>query len=283
MSTRPMAFAGRFYPSSADDCTRMLEEMRRPVQVDGEVVGGIVPHAGWVYSGATAALTLAALAESHPDTVVVFGAVHRMDHNDASLYPGGDWETPLGALGVDEELAAAFSEVDGVVEDEAAHANEHSIEVQLPLIRYLIGNVKVVPISVRPSWRAVEIGRACAVQSRDIGRKIAWLGSTDLTHYGPAFGFGPRGFGVDGLSWAKDVNDRRMVELVSSLQADAVVAEATENHNACGAGAVAATIAAMRELGAGEYIELEHITSADVEGGSGGSAVGYESGVFVRR
>ena len=283
MSTnRPMAVAGRFYPSSASDCVRMMEEMRRPAEVDGELLGGIVPHAGWVYSGPTAMLTIAALAAAKPETVVIFGAVHRIDQNHASLYARGGWDTPVGPLMVDEELAAAFAAVEGIVADEEAHAGEHSIEVQMPLIRHILGDVKVVPISVRSSERAAEIGRKCAAASRKVSRRVVWMGSTDLTHYGPAFGFMPSGHGEAGVRWSKEVNDRRLVRLVEELNADGIVAEASMNRNACGAGAVAATVAAMQELGARQYVELEHITSAEVEGRNAGNAVGYEAGVFVR-
>jgi hypothetical protein len=86
------------------------------------------------------------------------------------------------------------------------------------------------------------------------------------------------------VRWAKEVNDRRFVDLIKALDAEAVVPEAATNHNACGAGAVAAVIAAAREFGAGGYTELEHRTSAEREAGEGGrpvNSVGYEAGVFT--
>lgn len=281
---RHPAVAGRFYPASAQECTRLLDQMIRPVKLERFPLGAIVPHAGWVFSGPTAALGIQAVALAQPETIAIFGAVHTLDLNSASLYAAGSWDTPLGPLQVDENLAERVARHPEITVDPAAHRHEHSIEVQLPLIRRLVGDVQILPISVRPGPAAPDIGRVCAAEVVDSGRRVVFLGSTDLTHYGPAFGYEPHGSGEAGVRWAKEVNDRRFVDLVAALDAEAVVAEAAANHSACGAGAVAATIGAARELGADTYIELEHTTSAEVEAGRGPGAVnsvGYEAGVFV--
>jgi AmmeMemoRadiSam system protein B len=283
---RPPAVAGRFYPAGEAECLRMLDEMLRPTLFEGKPIGAVVPHAGWVYSGATAALGVAAVARAEPETVVIFGAVHTMDRNDASVFSAGAWKTPLGSVPIDEELGRRVAGCQHVVDDPAAHQAEHSIEVQLPLIQHLIGKSMILPISVRPGARAIEIGRAVAREVIESGRRAVFLASTDLTHYGPAFGFEPHGHGPEGIRWAKEVNDRRLVDLIANLDAAAVISEAATNHNACGSGAVAAGIAAALELGADRYVELEHITSADREFEAGVSpvtSVGYESGVFTRR
>jgi AmmeMemoRadiSam system protein B len=281
---REAAVAGRFYPASRRECELAIEAMIRPLDLAVQPLGAIVPHAGWVYSGATAASSIIAISQAKPETIVIFGAVHRMDRNDASVYPSGSWETPLGTTRIDGQLAERVAHCDNVVADPAAHRYEHSIEVQLPLIQKIVGDVMIVPIGVRPGHLAAEIGRSVAGAARDLGRRVQFLGSTDLTHYGPAFGFMPHGGDEMGVRWAKEVNDRRFVDLMAKLDADAVVPEAALNHNACGAGAVAATIGAVRVFGATGYIELEHTTSADAELRGGGrpvNSVGYEAGVFT--
>ncbi|MFQ5805094.1 MAG: AmmeMemoRadiSam system protein B [Phycisphaerae bacterium] len=283
-ASRQATFAGRFYPAAQQQCDRMLDEMYRPVELERRPLGAVVPHAGWIYSGPTAALALAGVAHARPQTVVIFGAVHVFDANEASLYPNGSWETPLGPLPVDQDLATRVARCRQITIDPDAHQNEHSIEVQLPLIRRILGNVSILPISVRPGRLAAEIGRACAVEIAASDRRVVFLASTDLTHYGPAFGFEPHGRGEAGVRWAKEVNDRRFVDLISALDAEAVVPEAAANHNACGAGAVAAAISAARESGADGYLELEHTTSAErelAEGGRPVNSVGYEAGVFT--
>lgn len=283
--TRQAAVAGRFYPAGRQECVRALDEMARPANYEGCAVGAIVPHAGWGYSGPTAALSIGACARAEPETVVLFGAVHSLDTNDASLYESGCWETPLGSLTIDEELASRIAEFRHVKRDFASHRSEHSIEVQLPLVLHLLGNVRIVPIGVRPGERAAAIGRACAELAGELGRRVLFIGSTDLTHYGPVYGFEPHGRGRDGVRWAKEVNDRRFIDLLAALNAEEVVPEASIHRNACGAGAVAATIAAAAQAGADRYVELEHTTSADREllnGGNPVNSVGYEGGVFTR-
>lgn len=283
MVRRP-AVAGQFYPASREGCLAFLGNLR----IDAPASTGfaaLVPHAGWVYSGETASLSVRSVAESRPETVVIFGAVHVHDRNDASLYADGEWLTPFGSLRVDSELADRLRRHRLITVDPSVHRYEHSIEVELPLVRHFIGDVRIVPLMVAPGAHAAEIGRVVATEAAELGRRVAFLGSTDLTHYGPAFGFEPEGHGEPGIRWARDVNDRRFIRYVANLEADAVVPEAHIHRNACGSGAVAATIAAAELLGATEYVELRHITSADIEVRHGGrpvNSVGYEAGVFAR-
>lgn len=279
---REAAFAGRFYPHSRAGCDALLGAWTLPETPAS--IGCVAPHAGWVYSGPTALKSIAAIAASKPECVVLFGAVHVFDRNRASLFDRGAWETPYGQLRVDERLADAVARCPDVRVDPAIHAHEHSIEVELPLIHKLMGDVLILPIMVRPGPHAAGVGEFTAKAALDLGRRVAFLASTDLTHYGPAFGFEPHGRGPEGIAWAKDVNDRRFIALIDSLDADGVVPEAEVHRNACGAGAVAATIAAVRQIGPVSYRELEHTTSAEVEAMAGRgdfNSVGYESGAFV--
>jgi AmmeMemoRadiSam system protein B len=189
----------------------------------------------------------------------------------------------MGAIAIDEELADLFIKSDLIVDAPQAHRVEHSLEVQIPLIQRLLPEAKVVPINVQPCPESVEVGKYCATRSRSVERDVAFVGSTDLTHYGPAFGFESHGRGVAGVRWAKEVNDRRFVSLISAMKAEELVPEATSHRNACGPGAIAALVSAMRELGLTEYEELQHTCSAEVKGAIDSreeDSVGYESGVF---
>ncbi|HUU97753.1 MAG TPA: AmmeMemoRadiSam system protein B [Phycisphaerae bacterium] len=281
-SERQPAVAGRFYPGTSAACEHALDELVQGLE-SRAAIGAIVPHAGWVYSGRTAARGIAGVTDAGPETVVIFGAVHVLDMNDASVFSEGSWATPVGSVAIDEELGRRVAQSDLVIDDPAAHRSEHSIEVEVPIIQRLMGDVAILPVMVRPGPRAAEVGVACAEAARALGRRVVFVGSTDLTHYGPAFGFEPHGQGEEGIRWAKEVNDRRFITLIEALDADGVVPEAAANYNACGAGAVAATIAAARAAGAQVYTELEHITSADrdlAEGIPPLNSVGYEAGIF---
>ena len=279
---REPAFAGRFYPADAAQCSAMVDQLI-PHGAVREALGALAPHAGWKYSGATAGLSLSAVAAAQPETVIIFGAVHVRDSNEASLFAAGSWRTPLGVLRVDESLAKRVLSCGHIQSDPAIHRNEHSIEVELPFLQRLVGGMMILPIMVRPGPWAAEVGRVCATAAGELGRRVAFVASTDLTHYGPSFGFEPQGRGERGIRWAKDVNDRRFIALVAAMDAEAVVPEATKNRNACGSGAVAATIAAARTAGLNEYSELEHTCSAECDLGEGGfplDSVGYHAGVF---
>lgn len=281
-SERQPAVAGRFYPGTSPACEHALDELVQGVETRA-AIAAIVPHAGWVYSGRTAARGIAGVTGARPETVVIFGAVHVLDMNDASIFSEGSWATPVGSVEIDAELGRRVAQSDLVADDPGAHRSEHSIEVEVPIIQRLMGSVAILPVMVRPGPRAAEVGVVCAQAAMAVGRRVVFVGSTDLTHYGPAFGFEPHGQGEKGIRWAKQVNDRRFIKLIQALDADGVVPEAAANYNACGAGAVAATIAAACAAGAETYTELEHITSADrdlAEGVPALNSVGYEAGIF---
>ena len=287
MRVRAPSVAGMFYPAQERACRAEIEsclEQASEVQIEGTLQGGIVPHAGWIFSGPVAARVFAALcAQGAPESVVLFGAVHSWGVGQASSYGSGAWQTPLGAVDVDEELAEKVMELAGtaLVDDPQAHAGEHSIEVQLPFIKYLFPEARIVPIAMPLSASALKVGRAAAKAAREIGRRTVAIGSSDLTHYGPRYGLVAAGAGQDALSWAKQ-NDGRLLDLVVSLRADQIVGEAQEHHNACGAAAIAATIGYVEEMGATRGLLLEHTTSHEVMPmGRPTDFVGYGAVAFV--
>ncbi len=287
MTIREPAVAGIFYAGSPRQCREHLQQLV-PEKVDmadlpETIRGGIAPHAGWAYSGRVCGLVYAAIAaRTTPRTVVLFGASHRRLGSNAAVFPKGTWETPLGQVAVDADLAEKVTAGAGdIAVDPDVHQGEHSIEVQVPFVQYLWPEAKILPILVEPSRGAPGIGEAVA---RAAGAEVVYVGSTDLTHYGPSYGFAPEGGGQRGLAWAKDVNDRRIVELMRSMKAELIVDEVIENRNACGPGAVAATIAACRAAGATRGVLLAHVNSDEVArsaGAPGGAdAVGYAGIVF---
>lgn len=289
MIVREPAVAGMFYPGSDQACRRQIQDLL-PRNVDASslpqtICGGIAPHAGWTYSGRVAAQVFAAIAaRTQPDVFVLFGAAHRRPGHDAALFPTGAWQTPLGLAHIDAPLAERVLAASSLVRaDTSAHEAEHSIEVQVPFIQYLFPQARILPIIVEPSTKAVEIGRTVATAAQDAGASVVYIGSTDLTHYGPHYGFMPEGPGPHGLAWARQVNDLRIIELIRRMRSDAVVPETAEHYNACGAGAIAATLAACSVCGATQGHLLAHTTSAEVAetfGQSSTDAVGYAGFIF---
>jgi len=291
MTLRSPARAGSFYPADASACRSLVEECIGRARVlnepGGEVLGGIVPHAGWVYSGPTAASLLKALREKSAvaASFVLFGAVHSWGVSGAAMQSEGAWSTPLGDVPVDEDLAATILAECGpaVADRAAAHNGEHSIEVQIPFLQVLFDKPKIVPIAMPPEAEPVAVGECVGKVLAGLGRPVAVVGSTDLTHYGTGFyGWAPKGTGDEAHRWVKEVNDRRIIDMMLELAAGKVVDEARESRSACGAGAVAATIAACRAMGATRATLLDQTTSYEA-GGSRGEAsdfVGYAAVSF---
>ena len=270
MALRRAFRAGSFYPADAESCRRQIEECFGTYQSPAtpqHVVAGIVPHAGWIFSGPTAAKVFKNLQDkTTPTTFLIFGAVHvwGMGHH-ASIFAEGAWETPCGDVAVDEDLAQHIlaHAAGNVAADESVHAREHSIEVQVPFLHYLFPEARIIPVMVNPAQSAIEVGRVIGQLLHQQEKEVIVLGSTDLTHYGPGFGFTPYGVGFESLAPMKD-HDRQFIELITTMEPEEVILEAEKHHRACGAGAIAATIAAARELGATQGYLLEHTTSQDV-------------------
>jgi len=291
MSVRMPVVAGQFYEGSPDTCSNEIERMLPAGPIETElpenIVAGIVPHAGWMFSGDVAALVFAAIRQQQTvDTFVLFGAVHAVMAEKGLLYDAGQWGTPLGAVDVDEQLAEAILSEAGelIVADSDSHRREHSIEVQVPIIKHLFGEAKIVPLLVPPTTKAHEVGMAVARTLNKSDKKVVCIASTDLTHYGPAYRFTTMGCGPQALRWAKEQNDRFFIDLAIGMQADKIVSSAQMYTSACGAGAVAATTAAARQLGAKKGLLLAHTTSAEVlqekYGRSSEDSVGYAGIVF---
>jgi MEMO1 family protein len=270
MDMRAAVVSGQFYPDDKVFCTREIEDClstAKKLPDTGEIVAGIVPHAGWRFSGPTAAKVFAQFGrENPPSTFVLFGAVHRWGARDPAIFSHGAWETPLGPLQINEELAAKLlsSMPDIVTDDPRAHAGEHSLEVQLPFIAYLFPGATIVPIALPPDRRSHTIGERIGAFIAKEKINAVIIGTTDLTHYGPGYGFAPKGTGDEALSWAKEVNDAAIIKLALDMKEDKIVGEAQEHHNACGSGAMAATVGAARARGARRGILLEHTTSHDI-------------------
>ena len=285
---RQPAFAGLFYPDEPAACQRVARSyvdagVRRssPAEVHSRdqsrrpLIGAIVPHAGWVCSGAVAGESIGAVAASltacgivRPDVVVVFGAVHSAaDIEDATLDEYARWDVPGGSNDVRNELRAKLQHETRAASfrtDNRFHRREHAVEVELPLIEAAWpGPTGILPVEVPLIDAAPQVGVETARRVSELGLRAVFLASSDLTHYGPSYGFAPGGAGLRGLAWAKE-NDRRLLERIERMQVEGIVGAVRDEYNACGGGAIAAMLAACRELGATRATVLRHTNSYEV-------------------
>ncbi|MDH4232704.1 MAG: AmmeMemoRadiSam system protein B [Nitrospirota bacterium] len=276
-------YARQFYPG---DCKAQIEHFLKDYAVPEEpakAVGGIVPHAGWVFSGAVAAKVFKCLSvKAVPDTFILLGAVHTWKPRGNSIYSRGSWTTPLGDVKVDEDAAEKLLDAlaGDVIEDPDAHEGEHSLEVQLPFIKYLCPDAKIVPIAIPPDEITHITGKKIGEAASQMGKKIVVVGTTDLTHYGDAYGFAPFGYGSNAKKQMEE-SDARIIKLALMMRSGDIRKEAQKSHNACGSGALAATVAAAKAMGAEKGYLLQYTTSHDVmPEGEFEMAVGYAGILF---
>ncbi len=279
MTTRKTC-ARSFYPEAS---AATIDEYVRgfaPPPLPG-ACAAVVPHAGWCFSGRTAARVFLALAPAAPATFVFLGAVHRRPLDAPAVDTAEAWDTPLGPISVDAVLLDELRRAGiGIEEDPGAHEGEHSIEVSLPFVRHFFPEARIVPIACPPFPGAPAFGAALGAALA--GLRAVVVASSDLTHYGASYGFAPAaGDPAQVLRFVRE-NDERMLALVRGLRDDAILAEARAHQNACGSGAIAAAVAAARAMGARAGLVIEYRTSHDsLPEHPAGRIVGYGGAVMA--
>lgn len=279
MLVREPAAAGAFYPGDGAALAREIRRCftgrlgpgREPPSAapPRRIRGAVCPHAGYAYSGQVAAHSYLAMSGQRCDLAVIIGPNHWGIGAGVAASPGCAWQTPLGRVQVDAEAAAELAGGGGVVEaDLSAHARDHSLEVQVPMLQFVFGDgVRILPVilNAQDEDTAAEVGeRVAEVASRRENAVI--IGSSDLTHYES-----------DGFARSQDLALLGPVERLDVGGFYAVLGE--RGVSACGYGAVAAAMTACRRMGARGGSVLQYATSGDVSGDRG-SVVGYGSVVF---
>lgn len=267
--TRRPAVAGMFYPADANVLSRQLSSLfdSAPVRpIEGEVHGVVAPHAGYVYSGPTAACGYAHLRGRKFRTVIVVAPSHRDYFEGASVYSGDAYQTPLGVIPVDTELRSALLGMSGcAVSGEAGHRSEHAVEVQLPFLQVALGTFSLVPIVMGEQRRDLCFALAEDLASVIRGKDVLLVASTDLSHYHSA----KIADAIDSVTIA-DVDAFNHQRLMDDLESGAA--------EACGGGPTVSVMGALRGLGVSHIQVVHHCNSGDVSG-ERSSVVGYLSAV----
>lgn len=263
---RSPAVAGQFYPRDPGDLRLQLDEFSKDV-VSEELtaLGAVVPHAGYVYSGAVAEEVYARLPKRQ--TYVILGPNHHGLGAPVAL-SRESWRTPLGVVETDLEMAEALS---GTIidQDESAHLHEHSIEVQLPFLQNRFTGFKILAIAMglQDEETAVEVGEAVGKAALDLKRNCTFIASSDFTHYEPQ-------------ELARKV-DANLIEAILRMDIPELYSRVYRYEaTACGYGPIAAAITASRALGATSGKLLRYATSGDVTGDYS-QVVGYGAIAFT--
>jgi MEMO1 family protein len=264
---RKAAVAGSWYPGTAAALASAVDRHlanadRGARDVDGEITALICPHAGLIYSGPVAAHAYRLLRGRTFDVAILVGPSHFVGFDGVSIYPAGGFATPYGVAPIDETIAHALLSASPIVrEHAAAHAREHSLEMQLPFLERLAPNLPIVPLVMgyQTADTAFALGDALASALR--GRHALLVASTDLSHYRDA-------------ATASRL-DRVVIDCVERFDADALQDALTHNpEHACGGGPTVAVMRAARLAGACDAVVLNYADSGDVSGDKS-AVVGY--------
>lgn len=258
--------SGSFYPSDPERLSRMVRERLAAAggeTPDGRLVGLIEPHAGYEYSGASAAHGYKLLAGRSIGTVILLGPYHKARFPGASVWTGGAWETPLGTVEIDTELARAIASEDpSFAFNPAAHLAEHSLETQLPFLQSTLApGFRIVPILVSDAsiGNARKLGRAIAKHVS--GRDVLCIASTDLSHYEN-----------DATALELDAFTSRLIR--GGDPGALSEASLAERAPMCGDAAVVTLLAYLQETGPSRIRLLHYAHSGQVTGDNG-RVVGY--------
>jgi AmmeMemoRadiSam system protein B len=268
---REPAVAGMFYAADPAQLHRDLDELfqtAKPPALNGTLVALISPHAGYVYSGSTAAIGYKLLSSRQFDTVVVVGPSHREYFRGVSVYGGDAYRTPLGDVPIDAELRNELvAQSDAITISSVGHRAEHSVEVQVPFLQKVMRDFLFLPIVMGDQRRALCDTLAQALASALRGRNALLIASSDLSHYHPH-------------DLAVQL-DQRVIREIEAQNPDNLMKKLETNEvEACGGGPIVAVMKAAKALGADRAHILHHCTSGDITGEKD-AVVGYLSAALT--
>jgi len=277
--TRALSLPPGWYPRDGQECRRLAGEWIAG-RARGTALASIAPHAGWAFSGALAARAVNALMPV--DTVVLVGG-HLHAASPILCAPETSFQTPAGPLEADtkllEAICAELREV-GIPPPQPDRAADNSVEVLLPLVAILHPKARILWFRSPPRADSKALGEAIGRVSATLGKSIACIGSTDLTHYGPAYGFIPSGYGEKAEKWVRNTNDRDFIDELLDMNCEKALTHAVKKYSACSPGAATAAMGFALEMGAVEAELLGYATSLDVHRAE--NFVGYVAVAFLR-
>ena len=246
-----------------------------------EIIGVIVPHAGFAYSGGGQAWCYKEIGESKvADIYVIIGTNHT---SMKTCTIKEDFETPFGVVRVDIEFVNTLMKHSKIIENKEAHDHEHSVEVQLPFLQFVnrdyLKNIKIVPILVSSDLKYEDVARAIVETASELDKKICVICSSDFTHYGINYGYIPF---HDNISEEMKKLDGGAIDFIKEFDTWGFVNYVEETKaTICGYSAIAVLIEVAKLMKGKEAEVLHYYTSGDVTKDYS-SAVGYASIVFRR-
>jgi AmmeMemoRadiSam system protein B/AmmeMemoRadiSam system protein A len=269
---RESVIAGSWYPGDPARLTKDIQGYLERVpehKIGGEVTALIAPHAGYMYSGQVAAHAYKLLEKKAYDIVVIIAPSHRASFPGASVYPEGGYRTPLGTVPIAEDVTEALMNKSTLISSiPQAHAQEHSLEIQLPFLQVVLEDFHLVPIVMGqqdlPTCKEVSASIADAVK----GKNALLIASTDLSHF---------------HSYEQAVElDQVVIDHVDAFDPEGLSKALRRRQcEACGGGPVVTVMLAAQARGANKSEVLHYANSGDVTGDHS-SVVGYMAAALYK-
>ena len=261
---RKPVVSGQFYPSGAKDLKALISSFANKLALKKDIIGAILPHAGYIYSGRVAVETVS--VSNIKENVVLLGPNHSGLGADFSIMSEGIWQTPLGNIEINAELASLFlSKSSQLKIDVLAHQNEHSLEVELPILQYFNDNFKIVPITIKSFnlnlLKNLAKDLAQVIKTNNLKDSTVFFASSDMTHYEP--------------KEMAEKKDSLAIEAILALDEDKLDGVVRDlNVSMCGLAPVVVLVKAAKLLGATVAQLIKYQTSAEASGDAS-SVVGY--------
>lgn len=267
---REPAVAGMFYDKVPERLTSSLTEYfseAEEKEITGRIYGLISPHAGYIYSGKTAAYGYKLLKNRKYETVVIVSPSHQEYFEGISIYPGSGYRTPLGDLQIDAELTEKIvAHQEYIFLSKSGHRREHALEVQLPFLQYMLKDFKIVPIVIGDQRDDIVLFLGDVLGKELAGRNVLLVASSDLSHRYPQRIAGRKDAIIE-----NDINKFDYMQLLEDLKFNKT--------EACGGGPIVSVMHACRILGAKKAKVLYRNDSSEASGDIS-DVVGYLSAVL---
>lgn len=272
---RKMGFGGTFYPNDREQLIRFFEKGFADIRINDELdkaYSYVAPHAGYMYSGKTALYTYLALSKNKGlkklDSFIIIGPNHTGIGPYISVSER-DWRTPFGDIKNDHELSKKIAHSLNIDTDETAHSDEHSIEVQLPMLKYIVPEKKASFICMGDQSinSCKSLFSAIRESSKDLKRNVLIIASSDLNHY-------------ESAKTAKS-KDKKLMDLMEKLDYKGFNKIVNEvNDTACGYGPITVAMMFAKDRGAKKGVILNYSNSGDITKDYQ-SVVAYSSVAFI--
>jgi AmmeMemoRadiSam system protein B len=277
---RTPAVAGFFYPGQPEALKAEVARLLEPGPEPQPVKAVVSPHAGIGYSGAVAGAVYGRVRS--PTVFILLGPNHTGVGAPVALMAEGEWETPLGAIAIDRDMAITLrSGCPLIREDSVAHAREHSLEVQLPFLQMLGEAFQIVPLvlGLLPYEACQELGHAVAQTIQRTSRSVVIVASTDMTHCGRQYRHLPPA-GMTAHAFACQ-EDRLAIDRMLALDPEGLYQVVRQRHiTMCGFVPTTVALLACQELGATSATLVRYMTSGEVSGDLD-TVVGYAGLLIV--